>query len=371
MGTLVFNYTCTGSEGRPATYFSQSIQQWTGAFTIDTVQSAAAGALQNFKLELVRSSDGFVCWSSASSFAASDTVYHETWTVGVPSLSWHALNWDTVRFGIDTALGNPPAGRVFTITFDGAGITAANYAAVAYKLTVGSSSSGTDTRYQLLSEKDQANGYAGLDANVRVPTVRLGSGTADSTTFLRGDQTWAAPSGGGGGSGALVSLSTQTLSAVAAFVDFTLPTSGYSEVRLNWQTQLDGGTTPQECRLRLNSDTGTNYNYGAFHGAAGASTVGFGFDNLAYVRVGNIAPNSVTNTSSAGEVRLPDFLNTIWFKQIDATFFNIETAMSAAQSFAGMVHGTWRNTAAVTTVRLYPGANNFRIGSVFRLYGVT
>ncbi len=50
--------------------------------------------------------------------------------------------------------------------------------------------------YQKESEKGVASGYASLGADVIVPTAQLGSGTADSTKFLRGDKSWAAPAGG-------------------------------------------------------------------------------------------------------------------------------------------------------------------------------
>lgn len=53
------------------------------------------------------------------------------------------------------------------------------------------------TAYQLRSEKGLANGYAALDANARVPTAQLGTGTANAGTYLRGDGSWAPVSGSG------------------------------------------------------------------------------------------------------------------------------------------------------------------------------
>lgn len=53
------------------------------------------------------------------------------------------------------------------------------------------------TGYQKESEKNAANGYAGLDSVALVNTAQLGTGVANSTVFLRGDRTWAAASGGG------------------------------------------------------------------------------------------------------------------------------------------------------------------------------
>jgi hypothetical protein len=43
------------------------------------------------------------------------------------------------------------------------------------------------------ANKGQANGYAALNTTAIVPSVQLGTGAANSSTFLRGDGTWVAP----------------------------------------------------------------------------------------------------------------------------------------------------------------------------------
>jgi hypothetical protein len=52
------------------------------------------------------------------------------------------------------------------------------------------------TGYQKESEKSTASGYASLDAGTKVPTAELGGAGADNTKFLRGDQSWATPTSG-------------------------------------------------------------------------------------------------------------------------------------------------------------------------------
>lgn len=110
----------------------------------------------------------------------------------------------TTVIGISAAAA-PAAGQVITATSS----TAANWqtpaagavSSVFTRTGAVVAVSGDYTVAQVTGAEATANkgavsGYAGLGANSRVPTAQLGSGTADATTFLRGDQTYAAPSGG-------------------------------------------------------------------------------------------------------------------------------------------------------------------------------
>jgi len=126
------------------------------------------------------------------------------------------------------------AGGSNLIAVGGANGHSALNAWIAYKLTVSYLNAGTDARYQLVSEKNVANGYAGLDSGVRVPTARLGSGTASSSTFLRGDQTWAA------GGGASSPLTTKGDVYVYGSSDTRLPIGSDAQVLTADSTQSLG-----------------------------------------------------------------------------------------------------------------------------------
>lgn len=94
---------------------------------------------------------------------------------------------------------------------------------------------GSDSDIQFKSEKGQPNGYAGLGATALVPANQLGTGTANASTYLRGDGTWAVV-GTTGNSG-------------TAIIDFgAWPGSNEASVVVTGQTGITP-TTPVEAWL--------------------------------------------------------------------------------------------------------------------------
>src|ERR1700722_3804635 len=49
---------------------------------------------------------------------------------------------------------------------------------------------------EVTSNKGIASGYAPLNSSSLVPTTNLGTGSASSSNYLRGDGTWVAPNSG-------------------------------------------------------------------------------------------------------------------------------------------------------------------------------
>lgn len=169
--------------------------------------------------------------------------------------------------------------------------------------------------------------------------------------------------------GSVVTLYDSTLGAAAANFD-TDPTSlaGYKHLLVLVSLRMNTGTSALTVRLRMNNDSGANYddhylqvNNTTVTGARGASTSG-----IAAI-VGGSA-DAAANYFASAQILIYDYLNTSRFKPV--TFLTEAFSDTAADTFMRVGGGQYRSTSAVTRLQVLEGTVDMAAGSRMTVLGV-
>ena len=197
--------------------------------------------------------------------------------------------------------------------------------------------------------------------------ARLGIGTTGQILNVSGGiPAWTTAAS----SGAMTQIADTTLTSAAADITFSSIPSTYNHLKV----VISGAAASVSYNgcafyVQMNGDTATNYSYSR---------------NTKYATPGGTVTIEGSNTQSQIE------LGTLWAGQavansiaaIDMTFFNYKlTTLHKAMTFtggsftdapgAGSGWGRWKNTAAVTSIKLYSDAGNLMTGTRATLYGWT
>ncbi len=162
--------------------------------------------------------------------------------------------------------------------------------------------------------------------------------------------------------GAFESIATTTVgvTAVSEIIFSSIPQT-YKHLQIRGIVR--NSVTEGNLNLQFNSDTGSNY---AFHQLTGdgGSTASYATTSTAYITHGNFS--GVTGIFTGVVIDILDYANINKFK-------TTRNYCSFDRNGAGSFYfnsGHWRNTSAVTTVRLFAGNNAMAQYSSFALYGI-
>lgn len=155
-------------------------------------------------------------------------------------------------------------------------------------------------------------------------------------------------------------IATTTLGSATQSITFSSISGSYTDLVIVLVAGVASGTD-SKVRVRLNSDTGTNYSMTNILGD-GSTAFSQRGSNASGMDIGLLFnTNSVTNVSI---INIMNYANTTTYKTCIARGNNPAWGTGAAV-------GLWRNTSAVTSVTLLQdGGNNMIIGSIATLYGV-
>ena len=170
-----------------------------------------------------------------------------------------------------------------------------------------------------------------------------------------------------GSPAAMVLIGSIELENVAASVTFSSIPSTYKHLLVKWQARCDNAVAANTLLLRMNADTGANYDY-AFT-SANATFGGTSAVAQTSVRFGTVQGTSAAaNVGAAGTLQISNYKGTTFYKTFHAQLWRQDAATTGG-SYVESSAGHWKSTVAVTSLTILPSAGNFVVGSRFDFYG--
>lgn len=166
----------------------------------------------------------------------------------------------------------------------------------------------------------------------------------------------------------MFAIATILLTSDQSVVTFSGISSTYTHLQLRYMAKCtQTGTGYSVMQIRFNSDSGTNYSGHELVGDGSTATSGgAGTDAAASQSQIQIRWPQTSAQFSVGVIDLLDYANT-----------SKNTTLKALAGFdnngsgnAMFTSGAWYNTAAITTISIYPKHNSIISGSHFALYGI-
>jgi hypothetical protein len=153
-------------------------------------------------------------------------------------------------------------------------------------------------------------------------------------------------------------LANVTLGAAASSVTFGSIPATYRDLICVVVAQ---GSTTLQGRVRLNSDTGSNYNYVRMSGSGSSATSATASSQSS----GFLSAIAQATTTGALQMNI----NIMDYSATDKHTTILSRADQSANGTEAFVN-RWANTAAVTSVQILTSTGNWAAGSTFALYGV-
>ena len=155
-------------------------------------------------------------------------------------------------------------------------------------------------------------------------------------------------------------IATQTLGSSAASVIFSSIPQTYTNLVLITSPIMTSGTP--ELKIRFNSDGTNNYSFTLVYGDGGSA----GSTRVTNSTGIDIGYYGVANTTAGGCVQITNIQN---YMNTTTNKTSLTRANNTSYGTEAIV-GLWRNTAAITSITIYPNSSTFDTGSPFSLYGI-